>query len=90
MKKPNANIEAAAQQALSRSFGWLDPKTQPPPTPNDKPAVWDLVLADMAERRRCLAPAKPYPSKDGLVGAYHAALDMVAFLRQAIEERDGK
>lgn len=66
---------------------------QPPPVPNDRPAVWDLVVADMAERDRVGrarygTPLQPNNGRDALVDAYQEALDLAVYLRQAIFERD--
>jgi len=65
---------------------------QPPPQPNNRPAVWDLVIADMRERdhvgrERYGTPLQPHNGRDALVDAYQEALDLVVYLRQAIEER---
>ena len=65
------------------------------PVPNDKPAVWDLVIKDMAERdalgrRRYGTPLQPHNGRDALVNAYQEALDLVVYLRQAVYERDGR
>jgi len=54
--------------------------------------VWRLVLADMEERRllgikRYGTPLQPHNGRDALVDAYQEALDLVVYLRQAIEER---
>jgi len=67
---------------------------QPPPVPSARPAVWDLVLADMRERdaigrHRYGTPLQPHNGRDALVDAYQEALDLVVYLRQAIAERDG-
>lgn len=70
---------------------------QAAPTPEraDKPAVWDLVMADMQARdsegrRKYGTPLQPHNGRDPLVDAYQEALDLVVYLRQAICERDGK
>lgn len=68
---------------------------QPAPTPNDKPAVWDLVVADMKERdttgrQRYGTPLQPHNGRDMLIDAYQEALDLSCYLRGAIYERDGK
>jgi hypothetical protein len=60
-----------------------------------KPAVWNLVVADMAARdfegrRKYGTPLQPYNGRDALVDAYQEALDLAVYLRQAIFERDGK
>lgn len=67
-------------------------KDQPPPKPNDNASVWDLVIADMAERdrvgrERYGTPLQPHNGRDALIDAYQEALDLVVYLRQAIEER---
>jgi hypothetical protein len=70
---------------------------QPPPKPEDvsKPAVWPLVIVDMCERDRVGrarygTPLQPHNGRDALKDAYQEALDLAAYLRQAIYERDGK
>lgn len=65
---------------------------EPPPVPNDRPAVWSLVIADMQARdregrRKYGTPLQPFNGRDALVDAYQEALDLVVYLRQAIEER---
>ncbi len=72
----------------------LSIEDQPPPVPNDRPAVWDLVIADMRERdqvgrQRYGTPLQPHNGRDALVDAYQEALDLAVYLRQAIAERDG-
>lgn len=67
----------------------------PAPTPNDRPAVWPLVIMDMANRdsvgrARYGVPLQPHNGRDALRDAYEEALDLCAYLRQAIMERDGK
>lgn len=66
---------------------------QPAPIPNTRPAVWLLVIQDMAERdtvgrERYGTPLQPYNGRDALVDAYQEALDQAVYLRQAIYERD--
>ena len=66
---------------------------QPPPVPNEEPGIWQLVIADMADRdrvgrERYGTPLQPHNGRDALVDAYQECLDMVVYLRQAIEERD--
>lgn len=68
---------------------------EPPPVPNTKPAVWDLVIADAHERNRVGTakygtPLQAGNGRDALVDAYQEALDLVVYLRQAIAERDEK
>jgi hypothetical protein len=67
---------------------------QPKPIPNDKPAVWDLVLADMTARdavgrERYGVPLQPHNGRDCLRDAYEEALDLAVYLRQALYERNG-
>lgn len=66
---------------------------QPPPEPNDLPHVADLVLADIAERKRVGierygTPLQPRNGRRALIDAYQEALDLVLYLRQAIWEQD--
>lgn len=68
---------------------------QPDPKPNGKPAVWDLVIADMQARdrvgrQRYGTPLQAHNGRDALVDAYQEALDLAAYLRQAIFERDAR
>jgi hypothetical protein len=70
-----------------------DIKDQPPPIPNDRPAVWDLVIADMRARdqtgrHRYGTPLQPHNGRDALADAYQEALDLVVYLRQEIAERE--
>ena len=65
---------------------------EPPPVKNDGPRVWDLVVADMRERDRIGTekygtPLQAFNGRRPLVDAYQEALDLVVYLRQAIEER---
>lgn len=65
---------------------------QPAPTTNHSAAIWDLVIADMHERdhvgrQRYGTPLQANNGRDALVDAYQEALDLVVYLRQAIEER---
>lgn len=65
------------------------------PTPNQLPAVWDLVMADMAARdaegrRKYNTPLQPFNGRDGLIDAYQEILDAAVYLRQMLYERDGK
>lgn len=74
--------------------------TKRQPTPADQPPhrpssgdIWRLVIADMEARRlvgieRYGTPLQPFNGRDALIDAYQEALDLVAYLRQAIEERN--
>lgn len=66
---------------------------QPPPKINIGPHVWDLVVEDMRNRDEVGAEnygthLQPFNGRDALVDAYHEALDLAAYLRQEIYERD--
>ena len=68
---------------------------QPTPVANDLTAVWPLVIMDMAARdqvgrERYGVPLQPHNGRDALMDAYQEALDLCAYLRQAIFERDWK
>lgn len=68
---------------------------QPAPKQNDSTPIWDLVIADMRERdrvgrERYGTPLRVNNGRDALVDAYQEALDLVVYLRQAIEERKCK
>ena len=68
---------------------------QPAPVANDKPAVWPLVVADMQARDTLGrdwygVPLQPHNGRDALRDAYEESLDLVAYLRQAMYERDGR
>lgn len=65
---------------------------QPPPIPNDGVAVWDLVIADMAERdqtgrARYGTPLQVDNGRDHLVDAYQEILDLAVYLRAEIERQ---
>jgi hypothetical protein len=66
-------------------------KPQPEPRPNKSAAIWDLVMADMRCRdaiglQRYGTRLQANNGRHALVDAYHEALDLVVYLRQAIEE----
>ena len=65
---------------------------EPNPKPNDLPAVWDLVIADMkardeSGRAKYGTPLQPYNGRKQLVDAYQEVLDLAVYLRAEIEER---
>jgi hypothetical protein len=70
-------------------------KPEPPPIHSDHPAVWDLVVRDIADRDAA-GTAKygrrlqPFNGRDVLVDLYQESLDMVVYFRQMLYERDGK
>lgn len=64
----------------------------PAPIPNDSPAIWDLVVADMIERNKVGTekygtPLQAGNGRDSLVDAYQECLDLIVYLRTEIEER---
>ena len=68
---------------------------QPTPNKNNLPAVWDLVFIDMENRdkngeKKYNTRLQPFNGRDVLIDAYHEALDLCVYLRQAIYERDGE
>jgi hypothetical protein len=65
---------------------------QPAPLRSTRVPIWELVIADMQERdqvgrERYGTPLQAHNGRDALVDAYQEALDLVVYLRQAIEER---
>lgn len=68
---------------------------EPAPKASAHPAVWPMVVRDMADRdltgrAKYGTPLQPHNGRDALVDAYQEALDLAVYLRQAIYERDGK
>ena len=68
---------------------------QPAPQANDNPAVWPMVIEDMAARdavgrERYGVPLQAHNGRDMLRDAYEEALDLCCYLRGAMYERDGK
>ena len=56
-------------------------------------SLWDKVVDDMREReqlgiQRYAVPLAPFNNRDALRDAYEEALDLVVYLKQAIEERE--
>ena len=67
---------------------------EPPVTANEHPAVWSLVIRDMADRdvfgaNKYGTRLQPSNGRKTLNDAYQEALDLVVYLRQEIYERDG-
>lgn len=65
---------------------------QPPPIPNKRRPIWDLVIDDMLHRdhlgrQRYGTPLQAQNGRDPLVDAYQESLDQTVYLRQALEER---
>lgn len=68
-------------------------KEQRPPIANNSTPIWEFVIADMhardkVGRERYGVPLQASNGRDALRDAYEEALDLCAYLRQAIEERD--
>lgn len=73
-------------------FCYVATGVQPLPVVNDAPAIADLVLADIRARDEFGASKygtrlQPHNGRDALMDAYQEALDLVFYLRQALEER---
>lgn len=67
-------------------------KPESMPTKNNSVAVWDLVKADIDQRdtigfEKYGTRLQANNGRDPLIDAYQEALDLVVYLRQAIEER---
>lgn len=70
---------------------------EPPPrqTPEDQPAIWDLVIHDMSARDdfghdKYGTRLRAGNGRDAMKDAYQEALDLCCYLRQSIYERDGR
>lgn len=95
---PTPNAAAYVPTGAVPRLGYPREETtreQPAPTPNQHPAVWPLVMVDMATRdqtgrARYGTPLQPHNGRDTLRDAYEEALDLAVYLRAAIYERDGK
>ena len=93
-------VEQLAGKVTPPKVQWVDGPVkanhdQPAPTPNEKPAMWHVVIMDMLNRdhvgrERYKTPLQPHNGRDALSDAYQEALDLAVYLRQAIFERDGK
>ena len=64
---------------------------QPQPTPNNHPAVWDLVIADMQERDQIGelkygTRLKTFNGRDALIDLTQELMDGIVYLRQFREE----
>ena len=68
-------------------------REQPAPIANTHRAVWDAVIEDMRARdligrARYGVRLQPHNGRDALLDAYEEALDLAAYLKQALMERD--
>lgn len=62
------------------------------PVPNDTKAIWDLVKKDIEDRnetgiKKYGTALQAFNGRNSLIDAYQEALDLVVYLRQAIEEK---
>ena len=69
------------------------PDSQPPPVPSQRPAIADLVMADIAKRKaygieHYGTPLQSFNGRDALTDAYDEILDHALYLRQEIDERE--
>lgn len=65
---------------------------QPEPKPNNLPAIADLAIKDMENRKRLGierygTPLQAFNGRDGLQDLYEELLDGVVYLRQVQEEQ---
>jgi hypothetical protein len=93
--RANADHWERECKKLRACIALLEQQPQPPPRPSRHPAVWDLVVADMAQRDRTGQARygtrlQPFNGRDALRDAYEESLDLSVYLRQAIYERDNK
>jgi len=89
LQKTAAKYRAIREGVMSRT----DP--QPQPIPNDKPAIWELVIKDMHDRdnfgeSKYGTKLQPHNRRDFLVDAFQEALDLTVYLRGMLYERDGE
>lgn len=68
-------------------------REQEAPKVNDREHVWDLVIQDMKQRdadgaKKYGTHLQAFNGRNPLVDAYQEALDLVVYLRQAIEEQE--
>lgn len=91
--EPTSEEEEAGAARLRVRLWQLANSKQPQPRPTKARPVWELVVEDMRARdqlgrERYGTPLQAGNGRDALRDAYEEALDLVAYLRQAIEERD--
>lgn len=68
---------------------------QPSPVKNNNKAIVDLVIQDMAERKklgleRYGVALQAHNGRNAVLDAYEEALDLAIYLRQVLEEQDNK
>lgn len=87
--RPASTHNGAPVKLVTKAFAVARQRT---PKPNGKPAVADLVIADVRARqelgqKRYGTDLQPNNGRDALVDAYQEAIDLAMYLRQLIEER---
>ena len=91
--------EVVHNQNGHKTFGRADLPVrghrQPKPTASADPDVLGLVVKDLADRAaiglvKYGQLLRPHNGRDALLDAYHEALDLAKYLRQALYERNGK
>lgn len=89
--------EVAHNQNGCKTYGRADLPVrghrQPKPVASSEPDVLGLVVKDLADRAaiglvKYGRPLRPNNGRDALLDAYHEALDLAMYLRQALEERE--
>jgi hypothetical protein len=65
---------------------------QPSPIPTDEPSIHDLVMQDMADRKRLGLERygtilQASNGRDHLIDAYQEALDLAVYLKAEIQKR---
>ena len=79
--------DQAVQDAYTRA--------QIEPTPNQHPAIQDLLILDIEQRKQmCIAKygtvLQGHNGRDALIDAFQEAMDLAIYLRQMLYERDGR
>ena len=69
--------------------------SQPLPQTSTGPSIHEMLAVDIAGRqalgvRKYGTALQPHNGRDALRDAYEEALDLAAYLRQALYERDGR
>lgn len=90
--EPVTETEAELVYRLRSELEAIAAGEQPPPRVSTTRPVWELVVEDMHARdqlgrKRYGVPLQAGNGRDSLRDAYEEALDLVVYLRQAIEER---
>lgn len=70
----------------------MEIEDQPPPIPSERPAIVDLVIQDLMERKslgieRYGTPLQTHNGRDAMIDLYQELQDATAYIRQVIEER---